>query len=321
MEDIKVSVICVTYNHELYIRDTIEGFLKQKTNFKYEVLIHDDASTDGTADIIREYEAKYPEIIKPIYQTENQYSKGVQIINQIIAPHVKGRYVAFCEGDDFWTDENKLQIQVDFLDNEPEYVACAHAYKKIDMRDNSVKEIHSFPESSTITTNQVIEGDGNLFATCSVMYKSENFLFIAPFRENASVGDYPLIIQMALSGKVYYIDKVMSCYRYMLPDSWSARNMINAEDRKKHIEKAQEFLEKADVYSEYKYHKSFQYIIDKKWFLYYYKSESLLFLKKNFREYYSRFTLKYKVYIHLKKYAPFIINLIKVRKKLYHGSK
>jgi len=96
----------------------------QKTGFDFEVLIHDDASTDGTSDIIREYEKKYPNIIKPIYQKENQYSKGVLISLTYQFPRAKGKYIALCEGDDYWTDPYKLQKQVDFMEANPEYSLC-----------------------------------------------------------------------------------------------------------------------------------------------------------------------------------------------------
>ncbi|EMR11902.1 glycosyl transferase [Methylophaga lonarensis MPL] len=119
-----VSICCITYNHEAYIEETLEGFLIQETDFPFEILIHDDASTDGTADIIRKYEAKYPTLIKPIYQVENQYSKGRKINPEFNFPRAKGKYIALCEGDDFWTDHKKLQIQKDFLDSHPEYVIC-----------------------------------------------------------------------------------------------------------------------------------------------------------------------------------------------------
>ncbi|MDD2495369.1 MAG: glycosyltransferase, partial [Tissierellia bacterium] len=116
-----VSICCLTYNHELYIRDTIEGFLIQKTTFPIEVLIHDDASTDKTAEIIKEYELKYPNLIKPIYQLENQYSKGVSVSATYNFPRAKGKYIALCEGDDYWIDSLKLQKQVDFLEENQDY--------------------------------------------------------------------------------------------------------------------------------------------------------------------------------------------------------
>jgi glycosyltransferase involved in cell wall biosynthesis len=116
-----VSICCITYNHEKYIQQCLEGFLIQKTTFLFEILIHDDASTDRTADIIREYETKYPDIIKPIYQTENQYSKGVIVSAVYNWPRAKGKYIALCEGDDYWIDSYKLQKQVDFMEANPEY--------------------------------------------------------------------------------------------------------------------------------------------------------------------------------------------------------
>ena len=118
-----VSICCLAFNHEPYIREALEGFLMQKTDFPIEVLIHDDASTDGTASIIREYEERFPDIIKPIYQTENQYSKGIKNISGIFNfPRAKGKYIAMCEGDDYWTDPYKLQKQIDFLD--PVFSQC-----------------------------------------------------------------------------------------------------------------------------------------------------------------------------------------------------
>lgn len=126
MENPFVSICCLTYNHESYIRQCLDGFVMQKANFPIEILIHDDASTDGTQDIIREYEVKYPNIIKPIYQKENQYSKGVKVSLVYNYPRAKGKYIALCEGDDYWTDPYKLQKQVDFLESHPDYVMCSH---------------------------------------------------------------------------------------------------------------------------------------------------------------------------------------------------
>ena len=122
--DILLSINTMTYNHEKYIAQCIEGILMQKTNFAFELLIHDDASTNNTAAIIKEYEKKYPNIIKPIYQTENKWSKGIKISATYQYPRAKGKYIAVCEGDDYWIDENKLQMQVDFLENNPEYGMC-----------------------------------------------------------------------------------------------------------------------------------------------------------------------------------------------------
>lgn len=128
--DIMVSICCITYNQASYIRDALEGFVNQKTDFAYEVLIHDDASTDGTADIIREYADRYPDLIFPILQTENQYSKGLTNVSGTFNfPRARGKYIAMCEGDDYWTDDRKLQKQVDYLEANPGCSLCFHSAK------------------------------------------------------------------------------------------------------------------------------------------------------------------------------------------------
>jgi glycosyltransferase involved in cell wall biosynthesis len=125
-----VSICCETYNHEKYIRDAIDGFLMQKTDFAYEIIIHDDASTDQTADIIRSYADNNPNII-PILQAENQHSKGVRILSTFVYPIVRGKYIALCEGDDYWTDPGKLQKQIDYMEEHPECTLCVHASSDI----------------------------------------------------------------------------------------------------------------------------------------------------------------------------------------------
>lgn len=121
-----VTIICNTYQHRAFIADAIEGFLIQETTFPVEILIHDDASTDGTTEIIKSYENKYPNLIKPIYQVENQYSQGIKITSNFQLPRAQGKYIAVCEGDDYWTDPTKLQKQVDFLESHPDYVISGH---------------------------------------------------------------------------------------------------------------------------------------------------------------------------------------------------
>ena len=118
-----VAIQCATYNHEPYIRDCLEGFVMQETNFPFVAIVHDDASTDGTAAIVKEYAEKYPDIIKPIYETENQYSKPGKPLQKIMNDAITktgAKYIALCEGDDYWTDPLKLQKQVDFMEANPD---------------------------------------------------------------------------------------------------------------------------------------------------------------------------------------------------------
>lgn len=120
-----LSIVCLAYNHAAFISETLDGFLRQETTFPFEIIVHDDASTDATATIIREYATRYPQVIKPIYQTENQYRKGVPFSTRLFA-QAHGKYIAYCEGDDYWTDPRKLQIQVDFLEKHRDYVMTYH---------------------------------------------------------------------------------------------------------------------------------------------------------------------------------------------------
>lgn len=120
-----VSIVCPAYNQEAYIAQTLDGFLMQETSYDVEILVNDDASTDGTARIIAEYVERYPTLIRPFYHETNQYSQGKPSVPRLFG-EARGRYIAFCEGDDYWTDPRKLQIQVEFLENHPDYVLTYH---------------------------------------------------------------------------------------------------------------------------------------------------------------------------------------------------
>lgn len=134
-----VTIQCLTYNHEKYIRRCLDGFVMQKTNFRFEAIVHDDASTDGTSKIVREYADKYPDIIKPIFETENQYSKSDGSLNRIMYEHTLGKYVALCEGDDYWTDPYKLQKQVDYLEQHDDVVCSCHRYQILYDQTNEIE--------------------------------------------------------------------------------------------------------------------------------------------------------------------------------------
>ena len=137
-----VSVYCMTYNHENYIRDCLDGFLMQKTTFPFEVIVHDDASTDRTQEIIREYAEKYPDIIRPIYQKENQRRLKVSAITTYVFPEVRGKYVAICEGDDYWTDEEKLQKQIEIMDAHPECHFCVCGVQEVSVNKTPLGVFH-----------------------------------------------------------------------------------------------------------------------------------------------------------------------------------
>lgn len=207
-----VSICCITYNHEPYIVQTLDGFLMQKTSFPFEILIHDDASTDRTADIIREYEKKFPNLIKPIYQKENQYSKGFTSVSETWNfPRAKGKYIALCEGDDYWIDENKLQMQVDFLEKNPEYGMCFHDAVVVNELENEVDSFSYHVIEKDYSATELFENW--VVPTASMLFKKEILCYKLADRENFIAGDIVLVEQACVYGKVHGFKKKMSVYR------------------------------------------------------------------------------------------------------------
>lgn len=227
---IMVTIWCTAYNHEPYIRQCLEGFVMQKTSFCFEALVHDDASTDGTAAIIREYAKRYPDIIKPIYETENQYSKHDGSLDRIMSEHTHGKYIATCEGDDYWTDPHKLQIQVEFLENNPEYSACFHSYNIIKLDKVTHCKNHVNRECD-YNTYSFIHYGGLFCQLATLLYKKEYLHDMPLFRKMAidgcKYGDWPLSILLSLRGKIHFFPEVMSCYRFLTENSWTYRTTRN----------------------------------------------------------------------------------------------
>lgn len=212
----QITIICLVYNQELYLQKCLNGFIMQKTNFAFEAIVHDDVSTDKSADIIREYATKYPDIIKPIYETENQYSKyGFgNIFNIILANSSKdSKYVAFCEGDDYWTDPLKLQKQFDFMEANPEYSMCFHNamihYQGGKYKDKAFAELEDRDYQPIELYEKWLVPTASIFARKDIYIQQQlklndpNFLY----------GDNPLIISLAYAGKVHCINEIMSVYR------------------------------------------------------------------------------------------------------------
>lgn len=230
-----VAIRCITYNHEAYIRDALEGFVMQQTDFPFVAIVHDDASTDGTADIIREYAAKYPHIIKPIYETENQYSKRDGSIPRIMneaCEKTGAKYYALCEGDDYWTDSLKLQKQVDFLETHPDYSLIFHPVKFIDQEKN-VHSNYCVLNEGTYTIYDVL--GPYCISTCSVVLKKD-VIKVRPHHQDFQVGDRVLWCAASRVGKLYCINQIMGVYRRH-EGGWSAqKNEVIYNMQLKHAE-------------------------------------------------------------------------------------
>lgn len=204
-----VSICCITYNHVHFIRQAIESFLMQETSFPVEILIHDDASTDGTAEIIREYEKKHPDLIFPIYQTENQYSKGIKISFTYQFPRARGKYIALCEGDDHWTDPLKLQKQVEFLENDPEFVVCYHDAIMVDQGGNFISPSKMPDEyKRDLTSHELMIGTGFIL-TLSLCFRNVDILKDFPGEaSNIISGDNFLTAVLGQYGKGKYMPDI-----------------------------------------------------------------------------------------------------------------
>ena len=221
-ETVMVSICCITYNQEEYIRDALDGFLSQETDFSYEVLIHDDASTDGTADIIREYARQYPEIIKPILQTENQYAKGLTNVSGTYNfPRAKGRYIAMCEGDYYWTDPHKLQRQTDYMEAHPDCSLVFHsACIEVQGRALTERRMRPYRRSRRVSPEEIIDKTSG-YPTASLMFRADMVKILPDFYVNAPLADIPLQLMAAARGWAYYMDRPMCVYRLGGAFSWT----------------------------------------------------------------------------------------------------
>ncbi|MBQ3766762.1 MAG: glycosyltransferase family 2 protein [Bacteroidales bacterium] len=208
-----VSIICESFNHEPFIRKCLDGFVMQQTSFPFEILIHDDASTDRSADIIREYEARFPNLLKPIYQTENQYSKGVGIWRTFQFPRAKGKYIALCEGDDYWTDPDKLQKQVDYMEAHPGCSLCFHN-AMVHWYDKEIPdELYANFETGDFSGGRLIQNW--ISPTASFLFRSEHiqeYLDLRARHPQLAFGDIPLLMFLSQFGSIHGMSDVMSVY-------------------------------------------------------------------------------------------------------------
>lgn len=221
-EPILVAIHCLVYNHEPYLRDCFEGFVMQKTNFRFVAIVHEDCSTDNSADIIREYEAKYPDIFRPIYESENQWSKHDGSLERIMNAAIDAtgaKYVAMCEGDDYWTDPYKLQKQVDILEADKTLIACCTDCSVVDNHSVILKECRGGVVKNDIPGRFNLRDffrDNHQYPTLSVVYRNthtEEVRAKHAHTANAFLGDWTLWICLMIYGDMYYTGEVTCAYR------------------------------------------------------------------------------------------------------------
>ena len=254
-----VTVCVITYNQESYIEEALESILMQETNFNVHLLIHDDCSTDRTPDIIRRYQKQYPDQIEAILQKENQFSQGVRIQGEILAPRVKTAFAALNEGDDFWLDPHKLQIQYDYMMANPDCAACCHAATQVSSVGKNTgfdMRIEFEPEDEDRDLEMPFLIDkGSKAPTNSYFYRAELGKEGFPeFYNGCAVGDYPMILYFASQGKVHFMNRIMSAYRHNAKGSWTRSWVIDPAVYVRTNESISQMLKKFDKYTEGRYH-------------------------------------------------------------------
>lgn len=257
-KNIMVSIICNSYKHKKYIHTALNGFLSQITQFPFEILIHDDASEDGTAEIILEYQKLYPDIIKPVIQKNNKYSQGISINYEYNYPRARGKYVALCEGDDYWIDPYKLQKQFIALESNPNINICAHSAYQISPSGEVHKMCFYTNREKIFSVNDVILGGGGFLPTASLFYRIEIITKTGEFFKKYGGfinGDVILQFLASIKGGVLFLPDPGCVYRQFTENSWSHRMQTEYDYNVMVKMKRIELYEKLDEFTNYEYNK------------------------------------------------------------------
>lgn len=250
----EVSVYFITYNQRDYIRQALDSILEQKTTFDYEIVLHDDASTDGTTEIVKDYEKRYPDKVRAVLEEENQWSRGIDFSYKLFEK-MSGKYVAYCEGDDYWTDDHKLQKQWEALEKHPECDMCACCGVTVtEDGKREISYIRPIEGNGVLTTEQVIIGGGQYVVTAGLLYRKKITEYDVKFTGVIPL-DYSLQILGSLRGGIYYIDERMAAYRRNAKGSWS-ENVLKNRERLLNYQwvKERELLRVFDEETEGRYH-------------------------------------------------------------------
>jgi len=209
-----VSVTCITFNHENYIEESIKSILAQRTNFPFEVIIHDDASTDKTQEIIKKYASLCPNVIIPILQKENHWlNKGINATTTIVWPNARGKYIAWIEGDDYWTDPYKLQKQVNFLEANPDFGMVHTNVNVVDSSNNVIFASDTNKPSGDVFYDLLKSA---FIVTCSTCFRRDiihEILDYAKINNVKCAFDYWLWLHIAMRTKIHYMPEITSAYR------------------------------------------------------------------------------------------------------------
>lgn len=230
---IGVSICSITFNQSAFIAEALNGMLAQRHSEPFEIIIHDDASTDGTREIVQEYAERYPRIIRPVLPERNRYSRGISIFAAIL-PMARGRYIALCEGDDYWIGNNKIRLQSAFLDSAPDCDICSHGHFRIkyDSNGKSVECDRSTYDPGRYNAAELFNKQKAVFPTATIMMRKdivEDYLIFARNNSYILMEDIYMKFFAARSGGIEVLSETMSIYRAHAPNSWSYTIKRNAK--------------------------------------------------------------------------------------------
>ena len=252
-----VSVCCNVYNQARYIEQTLDSFLAQECEFPFEVLVHDDCSTDGTVDILRSYELKYPDIVRVVYEEENQWGPDARYISGKLLPIARYRYFAMCEGDDLWCDEGKLQRQVDYLDAHPDCALSVHQARIVNAVTGEELGLMGYgPEPLDVDAEYVLRHWASPIVIPSASWvarRSTELAYEQAWTFPRPVGDICRATYYAEQGYVHHDPMVACIYRSGVVGSASADYQRSAVDPGRELAMAR-FYRNIDEHTENRYH-------------------------------------------------------------------
>ncbi len=301
-----VTVILPTHNHAPFIAQAIESILEQETEYPFDILLHDDASTDGTADICRDYAVRYPDRITLIAQTVNQYQFDRRIQSHILFPLVKAKYTAILDGDDYWCDKQKLQKQVGYLEAHPDCTMCIASGDQVDVNGNLLFRVKPYAHDCMADVNDMIRGGGNFCATGTIVAPTALLNAMPEFTMVTEVEDVPVQLWGAVEGYIWYFADRMVVYRAAVPGSWSARQFASTLPTRLETHRTvRELLIGFDAYTKGKYHDAFAYAIGYQEFQTLCLTHDMKALKSPpYRAYYERLSAKRRARLWAEKLFP-----------------
>lgn len=306
-DKVYISCVCITFNHEFYISDAIDSMLAQVTDYRFEIIIHDDLSTDNTRDILIDYKRRYPSIIKLILQEENQYSKGKKI-TPIAVSYAVGEYIALCEGDDFWISKFKLNKQIQMLISYAHINVSIHKSYVISLKNSILDNIFykNTSGSEVVEFKEVFKFGGQFAPTASMFIRKSVFDNIPNLYYTAPVGDFFIEVFSGEYGFAF-IAEHMSCYRSNSIGSWT-RSSFNTVDKK--ISYNINMLKSLDELSEYL--NNLKYIKYKEQYIYF-SLARLYLIKKEYKLCMKYWKLAFKGSININMHLKVIYTLCKTK--------